>query len=81
MFYYAKKILLKEALAEEAVQENSVTAYHRLDSFQSSSNSQGRIMSALKHVTRRVQETRHLHSRYLQLGGSALGVADTKAHH
>ena len=81
MFYYAKKILLKEALAEEAVQETFVTACQRLDGLKSSPNPQGWIMNTLKHITRRTQEARNLHSRYLLLDDSALRVADPKAHH
>jgi RNA polymerase sigma-70 factor (ECF subfamily) len=82
MFYYAKKILLKEALAEEAVQETFVTACQRLDSLKSSPNPQGWIMNALKHVTNKIKETRNMHSRYFLLGDSTLSVvADPKAHH
>lgn len=82
MFYYAKKILLKEALAEEAVQETFITACQRLDSFKSSPNPQGWIMNTLKHVTNKIKETRNMHSRYFLLGDSALSVmADPKAHH
>lgn len=81
MFYYAKRVLLKDALAEEAVQETFVTACQRLDGLKSSPNPQGWIMNTLKHITRRTQEARNLHSRYLLLDDSALRVADPKAHH
>ena len=79
MFYYAKKILLKEALAEEAVQETFVTACQRLDSLKSSPNPQGWIMNALKHVTNKIKETRNMHSRYFLLGDSTLSMTDLSA--
>ena len=82
MFYYAKKILLKEALAEEAVQETFVTACQRLDGLKSSPNPQGWVMNTLKHVTNKIKETRNVHNRYFLLGDSALSVvADSKANH
>ncbi|NLW16393.1 MAG: sigma-70 family RNA polymerase sigma factor [Firmicutes bacterium] len=81
LFSYAKRVLQKEALAEEAVQETFVTACQRLDSIKSSPNPQGWIMNTLKYITRRIQEARNLHSRYLFLDESALNIPDPTAHY
>lgn len=81
MLNYAKRALLKESLAKEAVQETFVTACQHFDSLKSSPNPQGWLMNTLKYIILRIQETRNLHSRYLLLDNAALNVADPKAHH
>lgn len=82
MLNYAKGALLKESLAQEAVQETFLTACSLLDNLKSSPNPQGWIMNTLKHVIGKIKETRNIHNRYFLLDDSALSVAaDPKAHH